>query len=193
MTLSARASAYLASLRRIDPVPTRTVEELLRASQRTPPPTAWLDFHERFAGYVEPLGKETAVWGLSHQRSHWYTPLTVSIERSMQPEAEAFIICAEVHPSYVYKLGDTGYFRDPAAQSFELKIERNAARVEFFARASKPSRVFELSAPAFSDRALATPVISDASDDFFRVYASAQVLAVQRVKDGHFIEGWLAS
>jgi hypothetical protein len=192
MPLSPRATAYLSTLRRTEPVPTRVVEDLLRASLAAPPAT-WLDFHERFAGYVEPLGNEAAAWGLTHRRSHWYTPMTVSIEGSLQPEAGAFIACADVHPSYVYKLGDTGFFRDPAAQSFERKVERNAVRVEFFARGTKASRVYELSAAAFVDRAKAAPLISEASDGFLRVYASERVFAVQRVKDERFIEGWQAA
>jgi hypothetical protein len=192
VTLSTRATTYLSTLRRLAAVPTRTVDEVLRARLGKAAPTPWLDFHERFAGYVEPLGNESAVWGLTHHQSRWYQPLTVSIEQSLQAEAASFIGCAEVHPSYVYQLGDTGFFRDPAAQTFELKIERNAARLEFFANAKKPSRVLEPSAPVFTERAKATPLIAEASDAFFRVYASRHLLAVQRVTDGRFVEGWQA-
>jgi hypothetical protein len=189
MSLSLRATKYLESLQRLEPVPTKQVEVIFQA-QGLVAHKAWLDFHEKYAGYVEPLGLDMAVWGLAHHRSHWFKPLTIYVEQSLQAEADWFVACAEVHPSYVYKLGDTGFFRDPAANSFDVKVERNAARVEFFA-AGRTARVFEVGAPQFIERAQRAEVIHEASDTSFRVFATAGIFAVQNARSGQFVEGWV--
>jgi hypothetical protein len=97
--LSERARRYLASLRRIKAVPTPEVERALR-EQGLPCFSAWLDFHERYAGYVEPLGAEVAIWGIVHENSHWIKPGRAAVEKSHGEEAEWLVACAEVHGSY---------------------------------------------------------------------------------------------
>jgi hypothetical protein len=128
-----RARHYLSKLKRITPVPTAEVQRVLER-QRVECYPAWLDFHELYAGYVEPLGLEAAVLGIVHTRSRWIIPGAAAVVRSYDPHAEWFVYCAEVHPSLVYNLGDTGFFSSPEASSFQVYLERRAAQIEFFSR-----------------------------------------------------------
>jgi hypothetical protein len=148
---------------------------------------AWLDFHEGYAGYVEPLGGEAAVWGLAHRASHWYRPCAVSVATSLEPHAARFIARADVHGSYVYALGDTGFFRERAAESFD--VSSSATRLAPSGSA-RTLRAAECSAratpPAGRHRG------AEASDRFFRVHVGAGVTAVQDVDRARVVKAWIA-
>jgi hypothetical protein len=115
------------------------------------------------------------------------------VERSLESNADWFVYCAEVHPSYVYKLGDTGFFRELAASSFEVKLERDAARVEFYARPGAkgwlrkgwwpppPALIYQLKQDARE--------VPEASDEHYRLWFSDRFYALQNTATGQFIDG----
>jgi hypothetical protein len=75
-----------------------------------PCPSVWLDFHERYAGYIEKFGKDAALWGLAHPRAIWVD--TNSVEAEFDDSDESWTItCADVHPSYTLhrELSDIDY------------------------------------------------------------------------------------
>ena len=73
MHLSSRATSYLASLERLQMVPTaKVVEELKRCT--VPASKSWVDFQDRFGGYVETIGRDRAIWGLMHVAPEWQEP-----------------------------------------------------------------------------------------------------------------------
>jgi len=163
-TLSERARRYLSKLNRITPVPTEEVERTLQRQELECFP-AWLDFHERYAGYVEDLGLgEKAVLGIIHATTWWFTPGKAEVQRSYDDNAEWFVWCAEAHPSFEYELGDTGFFfHRPAASRFEVYLERVAAKLEFFAQPGAKYRGAWLPPPPLPPDydALAVPAASD--------------------------------
>jgi hypothetical protein len=124
---TARAQRYLATLHRQDPEPIAAVREAI-ARELSPPPEPWLEFHERYAGYEEPLGSEEfAVWGIVHRSPYWLAAGEAQVERS---GTECYVTCAEVHPSFDYRLSATGAFSSSGggrrARSFDVKVERDA-------------------------------------------------------------------
>ena len=148
---------------------------------------AWLDFHERYAGYVEPLGLEVAVLGIVHTRSRWIIPGAAAVVRSYECHAEWFVYCAEVHPSYVYKLGDTGFFSSPPASSFQTHLERCAVWFEFFSRPGakwawwppSPALIEELNQHACE--------VPEACDEHYRLLLSDRFCGLQERTTGLFI------
>jgi hypothetical protein len=186
--LSERARQYLASLKRLPAVPTATVEKVLK-DQGGPCFPAWLDFHERYAGYVEPLGLDSAVLGIVHAQSHWLKPGGAAVSRSYEPGAEWFVTCAEAHPSYVYELGDTGFFKVPAAASFEIKLERSALRMAFMSRpgaAWTPPGVRD--DPELARLAAAAARVPEASDDHFQALLGPRFYGLRDATSGAWID-----
>jgi hypothetical protein len=176
--LSDRARWYLSTLKRQTPVSTEVVERVLK-EQGVPCHPAWLDFHERYAGYVEPLGLESAVLGLVHERSKWIVPMRAAVQPSYESSAAVFVTCAEAHPSYVYQLGDNGFFRAPAAASFDVKLERSAARVSFFKRPGARS-VFGARVQALYARLCAeASVCPEASDEHYQLLVGDRHFALR--------------
>ena len=140
MALTKRAQAWLATLSRETPLPTASVERLILAAGSTPHP-AWLDFQDKYAGYIEEVGAgDIAIWGLARSASAsppllWFAPDKVSI---VPPEARfpEAIVCADAHPVHGYELGADGAFRGPGgpAETFEMNIERHGVMKEFYDR-----------------------------------------------------------
>jgi hypothetical protein len=187
-----RAQKFLATLERTRPIPTKEVEAIiLRQGFPCFPP--WLEFHERYAGYIEPIGRDTAVWGLIHRESHWHTPGEATIDH-FEENDEWEIICAEVHPSYNYTLNQAGEFGDGRAISFDVKVERNALGASFSARG--PSRYLQpadLADPALSERIrkwMPSALDKAASDKYRRYYADDRLLVREDAKTGELIDGW---
>jgi hypothetical protein len=127
--LSDRAARYLAHCERWPAVPTGQVERSLREGG-WPCPPAWLEFHDRYAGYLEHIHRDTAVWGLAHEDSFWFGSRQVCVEVD---EGVAIIHCADLHPVYTYRLDDAGRFQGAGAQaeSFDIHVERLALWREF--------------------------------------------------------------
>lgn len=126
MSLSPRALACLASMRRNDPVPVSEVVEALKR-EGCPAFDTWLDFQARYGGYEENLGDDVAIWGLMHREPAWLAPGEVSVER----RGEGWRIeCADVHPSYDFWLHSNGEFVSTGGgghyQTFDVRVERGA-------------------------------------------------------------------
>lgn len=187
--LTDRAQKYLTTLQRLPPVPTRDVERALR-EEGAPCFEVWLDFHELYAGYVEPLGADQAVWGIVHQKSQWIPPGRASVEQTSEQGSEWLVTCADVHGSYVYRLTDTGRFFERSAESFDIKVERNAARMAFARDPRGRAQIwFELKDPAFRERLnREAKVVPEASDRFYRIYLGDSVFAVEHRASGVLVE-----
>lgn len=186
MPLSPRAQSYLATLRRHPAVP---VDEVAKALDRAgaPPYPAWLDFHERYAGFEEPLGRESAIFGIVHAHSYWLKPGEASVEK--EDDGRHSVACAEVHGSFDYRLYEDGSFTSfgggGPCETFDVKIEQNAAFREATSDGRRWIRHLDLSRvpagglDAFRAAVDAEPV-GEATDRF---------AAVWRARDAAWLEG----
>lgn len=188
--LSRRALDYLATLRRDDAVPVAVVERTLVERGFEPYP-AWLEFHEQFAGYWEPIGGDNvAIWGLMlSQVSGLYNEpnqIYVTLDGKGQP---AFIACADVHPSFDYNLTPAGKFIGPPFPSlpFSVKVERNGLMWEFTS-AGPVKRAYKLGDTPITklrDQLLAElqPFhVPEASDKFANYYMSPDKLLLEALE-----------
>lgn len=187
--LSETAVRFLRTLRRVPFLTTARVEsELIRSGK--PCFSAWLDFHERFAGYVEPLGPDEAIWGIMHEQPQWLSPFEAQVE----PEKDGvtfYISCADVHPSYSYQLTNTGEFLGFPAESFAVHVERCAAGWDFGSRhATQALTQAELRDPEFIERCTNAEVLTHASDRFSRYLRDADTLVVWRAGAKSPQRGW---
>lgn len=140
MALTKRATAWLETLHRTTAVATSRVEQLLRDSGHTPH-AAWLDFHERYAGYTEEVAPgDVAFWGISHAADRTPPPVWVDADSvHVVSPSRGFpegIACADAHPVHDYELLADGRFMGiggPAA-SFDQKIERHGIMFELAQR-----------------------------------------------------------
>lgn len=187
--LTKRAQDYLLTLERRPAPPTREVEQTLKGNG-SPCFEPWLAFHESYAGYVEPLGRDTAVWGLVHEQGRWVDAGRASVDK--EPHEELwYVVCADVHPSYSYKLDHLGEFLGQPAVSFDVKVERNALTVEFMSRGKTRYLVRELKDPACIEEFLkGSKVDPHTGDRYARYHVSPRYLLKEDVESGKFVYGW---
>jgi hypothetical protein len=129
--------AWLSTLVREQPLPTKVVEQLIRDAGGTPHPV-WLDFHDRFAGYIEEVAPgDLAIWGLARPLeadppATWRQPESVFLTLPTDDNDER-ISCAEAHPVHEYELRANGAFMGAGGPcpSFDMKVERQALMCEF--------------------------------------------------------------
>ena len=127
MNLSPTAVAYLASLKRHRAVPVAQVAEALKRAG-CPVFESWLEFHERFAGYEEVIGRDTAIWGIVHTEPRW---ALLPNEAWVKANGNDWVVaCADVYPSYDYNLNSAGEFVSYGGggehESFATRLERRA-------------------------------------------------------------------
>lgn len=127
MDLSQTATAYLATLKRHPAVPVAQVVEALKRAN-CPVFECWVEFHERFAGYEEVIGRDTAIWGIVHAEPWW---ALLPYEAWVQANGNDWVVaCADVYPSYDYNLNSAGEFVSYGGggqhESFAKRIERSA-------------------------------------------------------------------
>jgi hypothetical protein len=127
MDLSPTAVAYLATLRRYPAVPLQQVAEALKR-QNYPVFESWLEFHERFAGYEEIIGRDTAIWGIVHAEPRWaFAPYQAWVQAR---GSDWCVACADVYPQYDYNLNSAGEFVSYGGggehESFSRRVERGA-------------------------------------------------------------------
>jgi hypothetical protein len=153
----------------------------------------WLEFHDRYAGYVEVLGRDSFVWGLAHEDPHWLAPRKVDIDSELGDEIW-YATCADAHPSYNYRLDNKGEFLGGPATTFDVHVERVGAYFEFQTR--HRSRLLtnqELLDPdAITIRSRDESLVPEASDSFFRYYMSNKYLLVEDVETGRMHKGLIA-
>lgn len=179
--LSSRAKRLLERLERRPAIETADVESIIRA-QGYPCLPIWLEFHDRYAGYVEVFGRDCAVWGLVHENPEWLLPRKAEIDR--EPNEETwYITCADAHPSYSYRLDNRGEFLGDPAVSFDVHVERVATFAEFQERVPcRALAVSELRSQAVRDvllNELYQEPVTEASDQFFRYYMNDAYLLVE--------------
>ncbi|MCL2779780.1 MAG: hypothetical protein FWD73_17445 [Polyangiaceae bacterium] len=189
--LTTRASNYLKTLKRRPSIPVKEVETIIR-NQGFPVFDSWLDFHERYAGYEDTIGRDLAIWGLVHEDPYWLAPREADIDRELYEETW-YITCADVHPSYTYRLTNTGEFLGAPAQSFDTNVERLALGWEFFQTVGgRAMTMTELRAPEFRDiflNHIKPFLVAEASDNFIRYYMNDTYLISEIVETGDFRQG----
>ena len=211
MEATERVQRLLAKRDRVERVPTSAVVSLLR-DVGYPVFEPWVAFHDRFAGYVEPLGAgDIAVLGLAQVAPYcnWMKELAVDVSyyEAEDGEEELYdIACADVHPSFGYRLDQKGQFfgasgRRPAADSYERRLEQMALYHEAKSAdgwdpilrevpAAKRERLLVAVAGAIDERA---------SDPYSIWYSTPDWLVVQDTNSGRCrvcgkkaaIAGWL--
>jgi hypothetical protein len=196
MQLTERAMRYLERQDRVERVPTATVAALLRESG-TPAFDSWLDFHERYSGYVEVIGPgDVAVLGLAQveRYSHWTKACSIDVSFYEEEEGEEAlykIVCADAHPSYGYQLDHKGQFfgpsgRHPATESYDRRVEqtalyREAKQTEGWdpvLRTVPPNRCEKLLAE------VAEGLVRAASDQYSAWYVTSEWLVVRDAISG---------
>ena len=190
--LSIRARSFLETLERRPFIPTREVEAIIR-EQGYPCFEPWLDFHDRYAGYHERFGRDGAIWGLAHERPQWLLPRKADIDREVNEEIW-YVTCADAHPSYSYRLDNTGEFIGAPAERFDVHVERIALGWDFARRTggrARPLSAGDLRGPAFAgilERVKAF-LVSEASDRFARYYMTDTLLLVEDASTGALRKG----
>jgi hypothetical protein len=192
--LTPRATRHLAGLKRVA-VPSTTLVEQHLVTLIPQVPAVWLDFHERYGGYVEAVSAtENAVYGLMHSHPMWLSPMRCDFEDD-PAEHNAYVACADVHPSYDHRLDLHGHFLAEPAESLEIQIERVALATEF-ADALQNAAKFYSSRDALSaqlaeelDQLLKQPPIPETSDQYAVFYRSEHLL-VERCTDDDSLSIW---
>lgn len=155
MPLTQRAQTWLATLPRETAMPTSRVERLILDVGGTPH-ALWLDFHDRYGGYVEDVGPgEVAVWGLARAKDAdppnvFSQPDHVFI-RAGDGEYPETIACAEANPVHEYELYADGWFSGIGGPcpSFDMKVERHGLMHELYARGKiRETTLRDITAPA---------------------------------------------
>ena len=88
-------------------------------------PSMTSKFHEKYAGYEEAIGHETAIWGLAHDRRSDLRlgPSTSTASSMERPAASRARTC---HPSFSYRLENNGESLGGSSDWFDIQIERLA-------------------------------------------------------------------
>jgi hypothetical protein len=189
--LSERARRFLNQCERDTAVPTADVERILRDGG-WPAAPAWLEFHDRYAGYVERIYRDAAVWGLVHEDSFWFGPRRAEVDTDEDHEDDLFIYCAELHPAYGYRLDPAGRFLayGQEASSFDVHVERLAVWREFTTdhQAHKIVDQERLRDPEYRAELLARLAerpIPEASDSNCAWYADEETLIADDIRRGY--------
>lgn len=189
MELSERAGSYLSSLEREDPTPIDVVYQLFE-DYGVAPVDSWMDFHERYAGYVEHSGESIAIWGLCSETSNRLRPPRTLVcgndageLRKGQGEPE-WIQCADVAEPVVYELYRDGEFDGYPCESrsFEVKIERTAIQHLFYREGTVP--VFRIDGVSVSrmraelEAEMSEAIVREASDQYAIYYLTKHRLMI---------------
>jgi hypothetical protein len=128
------------------------------------------------------------VWGLVHDDPAWLLPRKAEIDREPNDNTW-YVTCADVHPSYNYRLDDNGEFLGPPAISFDVHLERVALGWEFSlkgaSRVLSKSEVQEQQFTELFNTSIKPPhLIPEASDRYTRYYMSQRHLVVEDAASG---------
>ncbi|MFY0540408.1 hypothetical protein [Nannocystis pusilla] len=151
-----------------------------------------MTFHERYAGYLERLGQDWAIWGLVHKNPTWLSPMQPDIDRESN-EDTWYITCADAHPSYEYRLDNRGEVVGTRAESFDIEVERSALGWDFRQRGETRALVAsELRSEDFRqmfETQIRPFLVVDASDRYFRYYMSPRYFLVENARTGTLVRG----
>jgi|SRR5690554_3035512 len=187
--LTDRARKYLATLKREPFVPTKQVERIFIDSE-CPFFENWLEFHEKYAGYVEVLGNDTATWGLVHREPGWLAPMGIEVDYDKKEDGYD-IVCADVHPSYNYVLTNRGEFLGFPSESFDIYVERKSIGREF----SLDGKVIDFNKGGVDEEKVSRVLrdsnfIPEASDKFSSYYLYENILLIKS-SNYSSIRGWV--
>jgi hypothetical protein len=187
MELTETAKKYLSGLERVPAVTASKVEEVLRSAGQ-PCFDPWLEFQDQFGGYVERIGADVAVWGVVHARARWLGPFEADVELEKDGRTY-YVACADVHPSYNYRLDNNGEFLGFPAEHFSVHVERVAAISTFLTgfRSESLSQA-ELRDPMLIETAGHAEEIASASDRYYRYLSTGDLLLTWEV-DAPFPQG----
>lgn len=189
--ISPRLTEFLASLTRLDAVPVADVERML-LDAGGPVPPIWLDFHERYAGYVLELGDDSGVLGLAHERGTWLEPHALRLFRRQDRRVWG-IACADIHPSYEYVLDTEGEFVGGPAESFDVYIEQFACIWTFTKTKFRGLPFKQIRSPEFRAEVLARAsleFVAEASDRYSKVWMDDRYLVVDNPETSELKDGW---
>lgn len=194
MPLSPRAQAFLAALRRHPAVPVAQVAAAIREAGCTPFDT-WLDFHERYAGYEQTIGRDTAIYGIVHADSYWIGSGKASVRKS--GNGAWSVTCAEVHGTYDFRLHQDGHFTSYGGggpcENFDVNVEQLAlvwevkktGHIWTFAAHKMPKEGLD----GFRSEVKAEPV-PEASDHFSSVWKGLDVIWFEKPESRNPVHLW---
>jgi hypothetical protein len=152
----------------------------------------WLEFHDRYAGYEEPLGRDKAIWGIIHPRGTWIKGRIANVDKEPK-EDRWYVTCADVHPSYNYLLDNRGEFLGQLAESFDIKVERDSLINEL----RSLGKVARLSVQQMKSREaiqvaerIRDNLIPEASDKYYRYYSAHHTVFVEDLELGAWAEAY---
>ncbi len=183
---SSRLTKYLQTLDRLPAITdVKTVSEIIETSG-LPIIKPVIEFHCKYAGFVQPYGRVQFIWGLFHSNPHDY-----SFFQPNRPHCDTMdenfriFTCCNCHASDHWFLDETGAlywcYYPPLATSFEKKIERDAVAWElnstnealFKVEFDRPiTEILPELLPGFSDG-----LIEEASDHIESLYWHKDVYA----------------
>lgn len=168
-TLTDRALAWLATLRREPPVSLLRVHRALDEAGVTAF-EPWLEFHDRYAGYTVPIGADGAVWGLMHDAPrYWQARAAGTLDLELD-DGSWTIACADAHPSHEQRLDECGTLLAGPVSNFDVYVEQKALWVRFCASAPAPKahfgRIDEALAERLETRAERVPEASDRYQEY---------------------------
>lgn len=183
--LSPRAQRYLEQLERRPHVEDLAEVRAALEEAGVPATDALLDFHERYAGYVQG-GPDVFVWGLVHAAPQWVAAMAVE---EIEENGLHYVTCADGHPSYALALDQHGVHYTtacvPRATRFDVMTEQKALVHERVSAASQRGPVAYRRLELCNDRAelregllprLAGAEIAEACDRYGNVYATDELV-----------------
>ena len=174
------------------PFPTKRVEELLIEGGHTPHPI-WLDFHDTYAGYIQPVGGgDAAIWGLvrDHEPKYWFEPGAIPYVSKTPRKPGETVPCADVHPVHDYLLDSDGRFHwlGGACRTFEIMLERQGLVHGLYQQGRVERTVLKYwKKPASEDleavaESMKDAQVDEASDEGSRYYAKDSRILVHSVR-----------
>ena len=185
--LTDRAKRWLSTLDRKPAIATGEVREAL-LRKGVEPFDSWLSFHEQYAGYIEPIGHDRAIWGLMQSGGDFMPEREVVVDYDAT-DKRWYVCCADAHPSYEYELAETGDVLAGPAATFSIHVERCALRDWFCDRGDPPVVEFNVKSPEAVARIEAeTERVDAASDKYFDYRVGESMLAIFEAEKRRWLE-----
>jgi len=194
ISLSQRALDYLNTLERVSRVSPERLKVLM-LEQGIEPVDIWLAFQESYAGHVESLGYDGAVWGIAHESKRYFEyPKPYQIEHDYYEHEKARVVtCADVHATYDYTLTEDGRFLGRPCDRFEIYIEQNALWREFIDLHTKAEARHLFNDTSFDTHLdTETRKIPEASDSHHTYVVNDTILGIKEEQSNRWVRVLLA-
>ncbi|MDY7104474.1 MAG: hypothetical protein S0880_25080 [Actinomycetota bacterium] len=157
----------------------------------------WLEFHERYGGYVEPRRGGDATWGIVHDSPAWLAAGTATIEEAPD-DGDWFVRCVDVAPCASLVLDQGGEVvadrNIDSAASFDVRVERVAALwwcTERPGRSMRPKAVDGATGVRLVERVRDEDrIVPEASDHYVTCYLGDDYLAFEDRAHRTFCRLW---